>query len=166
MCIRDSHSTQKQKKVVHAQKSEKFLETIKERAGDLGMKVNEKKTQLLCISTAIESEVSSYIRLAEEEKIDSSGSLKILGFYFGTKPDVSEHVKNLIRKYRTRSWSMVNLKKAGLSKDNLLALYKILVRPVLDYAFVNARTSRRPGKIAKKDLETNFWFQAPLPPND
>ena len=80
--------------------------------------------------------MTSYITGSDGERMASTDSLKILGFYFGKKPDVSEHVKNLIRKFRTRAWTMINLKKADLDRPTLVDLFKVLVRPVLDYAAV------------------------------
>ena len=91
------------------------------------------ETQLLCVSSAIGSSPSSYIDLPSGEKILSQKTLKVLGFHIGCHPGMAEQVTHLKRKFRGRSWIIRNLKRAGLQPDDLIGLYKTLVRPVIDY---------------------------------
>ena len=51
---------------------------VRKLAVEINMKVNEKKTQVLCIHANKSSEVTSYIR-TESGDINSSDQLKILG---------------------------------------------------------------------------------------
>ena len=69
-------------------------------------------------------------------KISSSDSLKLLGFNFTEAPNVEAHVKSLAKKVHLRTWSLINLKRAGVSNDDVLTIYKSIVRSVLDYASV------------------------------
>ena len=62
--------------------------------------------------------------------------MKILGFIFGTDPDVGEHVKALSLKFRKRVWVLRHLKKSGIPTTDLVKLYQSLVAPVLDYTSV------------------------------
>ena len=89
-----------------------FLTVVKN-ASDIGMSVNERKTQLLCISSAIDSDVSSYIRLTDDLIIRSGQSLKIVGFHFGSKPNVDVHIEKVLGKARSRSGVVRNLKRSG-----------------------------------------------------
>ena len=107
---------------LHAQASESFFRNVVENAASIGMTVNESKTQLLCLSTAIDSEVSSFVRTTTGEKIESGEHLKILGFHFNTNPSVECHVQEIEKKIRKRAWVIRNLKKAGLGKRDLLCL--------------------------------------------
>ena len=50
---------------IHAQESEQFFKMIAENAEKVGMIVNDQKTQLLCVSTSIEFDVSSYIKMSD-----------------------------------------------------------------------------------------------------
>lgn len=97
------------------------------------MTVNTNKTQLLCVSSAIDSKVSSYIRPNDGSKVVTMDKMKILGFYFGPKPNVDAHIMELQRKVRQRGWIIRNLKRAGLPQNDLLKCYYSLIRPVLDY---------------------------------
>ena len=118
----------------HAIKSERNFAAIKEMAERDGMKVNAQKTQLLCISTNNQCTVQSYIRTQNEEEIKSTDELKILGFWFGNKPNAAVHVDKLQKKFRSRLWSLRHLKKSGMSASGLLVVYCSVLRPVLDFA--------------------------------
>ena len=90
-------SQHKQKVKIHAEKSEELFKTVSLRAANIKMKVNQKKTQLLCVSASNMSEVSSYIR-GGEGRIESGTELKILGFIFGNYPSVRPHVNYMLNK--------------------------------------------------------------------
>lgn len=120
---------------VNAPQTERLLLQVKTAAADIGMVVNEAKTQLLCIHPQ-GSNMSSYIRApdAEGERIVSGESLKILGFTFGRTPDVSVHTKQLIKGFIYKMWSMRHLKRSGMKQSKLLDVYKSVVRPTIDFA--------------------------------
>ena len=83
-----SHITTQRRKIqAHAPKSEAYFNHVYRRAGEIGMKVNEEKTQILCISAAKNSKVESYIN-APSARIRSGEQLKILGFWFDERPGV------------------------------------------------------------------------------
>ena len=79
-------SVHKRKVKILAQKSETIFKNVKTLANEVNMKVNASKTQLLCIHSNANSIITSYIRDGNME-INSSDSLKILGFHFGTDPN-------------------------------------------------------------------------------
>ena len=120
---------------VRARKSEDFFKTVETNAHSVGMSVNTKKTQMLCISAALHANVTSYIKI-NNEIINDQESLKILGFMFGSKPDVSSQVNAMCKKFRRRVWVLRHLKKAGIPKPDLVRLYVSLVLPTLDYSSV------------------------------
>ena len=100
------------------------------------MRVNDKKTQLLCICASTNSNTDSYIQLWSGEKIKSQDSLKQLGFYFSCKPGAQEHIDHVKKKVRERFWILRHMKKAGTSCDNLVALYKCFILPLIYYSSV------------------------------
>ena len=118
---------------VHAPGSEKTMTVVKKRSGDLGMTVNDSKTQLLCISQKGD-QLRSYVRIEDGPIIKSSDQLKILGFRFGPTPDVGLNNAAIIKAFNTKLWQMRYLKGAGMSEDDLLFSYKTVVRPALDFA--------------------------------
>ena len=97
------------------------------------MKVNTSKTQLLCISGNSAFNVQSYIRTTNEE-IRSTEELKILGFWFGSTPNVNLHVEKMLNKFRSRLWALRHLKKSGMTTSDLLFVFTTMLRPVLDFA--------------------------------
>ena len=88
----------------------------------------------MCIRDSNYCDVKSYIRTESGQEINSAGELKILGFWFGDKPNVSLHVQKLCEKFRARLWSLRHLKRSDLKPGDLLFVYLSVLRPVLDFA--------------------------------
>lgn len=64
-------------------------------------------------------------------------SLKQLGFYFSERPTVDKQIEMTTKKVRRRYWGIIaDLKKAKLEEDDLLAMYKCFILPLIDYACV------------------------------
>ena len=76
-----SHITQGIRTIqTHAEQSETLFKKVQSLAHDINMKVNETKTQLLCIHPFKNDTVSSYIK-TQDNVLKSGETLKILGFY-------------------------------------------------------------------------------------
>lgn len=118
---------------IHAPSSQVVFHGINNKSNDIGMRVNPDKTQTLCISSATSKTSSSFINF-ENKRIESGPHLKILGFHFDTRPTVAYHVLVMISKARNRLWTLRFLKKSGLSENELLHVYKVFIRPILDFA--------------------------------
>ena len=82
----------------------------------------------------MESTVEAVVRPTSDTEIISGEALKIVGFWFGQRPDVSLHVKKMINKFHSRMWVLYHLRNAGVPPNDMLELYKSLIRPVLDFA--------------------------------
>ena len=126
-------SQNRPQRMIRAYESENFFNTVETSCTSLGMSVNAKKTQLLAISPSNE-DVSTHIKLPNGQKIESQETLKILGFVFGKKPNVSEHIKHLSTCFRSRLWLIRHLRAAHIPDGDLAKLYQVLVVPTLDYA--------------------------------
>ena len=123
----------------HATKIETFFEEVSRVADDIDMKVNQSKTQLLCISAAINDNVVTYMRPKVNGTVtetESAEELKILGFWFNGKPTVCLHVRKMCESFRAKLWAYRRMKKAGMPCDDLLVIYKTVLRPVLEFACV------------------------------
>ena len=95
------------------------------------MRVNDAKTQLLNISSAgLDSR--KYIDI-DEKMMTSGEELKILGFYFGPTPGAESHVRNIERKICSRLWILRHLKRARVPPEDLAAVYRLLIHPVICY---------------------------------
>ena len=105
-------------------------------AQSINMKVNEKKTQILCIHANNNNHVSSHIETSNNGRISSSKTLKILGFTFSSEPNANEHVTGVINKLYSKLWTLRFLKKGGMSKADLLHVYKQILRPSAEYSHV------------------------------
>ena len=63
-------------------------------------------------------------------------SNKILGFTFGTEPNACTHVSKVIDSMYSKLWTLRFLKKSGMSRDNLLSIYKQMLRASAEYGSV------------------------------
>ena len=119
----------------HAPESENIFDNVKKNSSDIGMLVNDDKTQLLCIH-AKPQQIRSFIRTGDDRNHvhESADSLKILGFTFSNVPDASLNVRNLVRKFSGKLWGMRFLKRTGLSQADLLFIYKTTIRPIIEFA--------------------------------
>ena len=96
------------------------------------MKMNTFKTQMLCVSTAINYHVRSFIYV-NGERFRSGDELKLLGYYLGRRPRPDVHVREMRRKFGARAWILRILKHASIPEKRLVQVYMSLVRPILEY---------------------------------
>ena len=66
----------------------------------------------------------------------SSISRPNLGFIFNEEANVSDQVESLCKRFRSRTWALRDLRKAGLDTSDLLRVYKTTIRPVVEYSSV------------------------------
>ena len=117
----------------HAKKSERVFNTLVENAGAIGMQVNHRKTQMLCIS-ASRNICNAHICTTAGERIESSNELKLLGYTFDSKPTPRAHVERVVSRMRRRMWLLRYLKISGLEQDDLRKAYVVYIRPLAEYA--------------------------------
>ena len=80
-------------------------------------------------------QVTAHVTI-QGERIKSTSSLKLLGFMFGSEPNVNEHVCEIKRKFRARFWSLIHLRKSGFRGWELFKFFNIFIRPVIEYCSV------------------------------
>ena len=128
-------TTQGRTTMAHAAKSQSVFNNLKSEASKIGMVVNDKKTQLLCISPSINT-CKTYLITDDGTRMESAGTLKLLGFIFDGTPTAGAQVDSMIAKFRRRLWSLRYLKKAGLPDSDVCGAYVTYLRPVLEYGSV------------------------------
>ena len=121
---------------IRAALCEEFFNTVSANAKDVGISVNVKKTQVLCISAVTGSDVDFFIKFGSGDVQKGQNTLKQLGFVFGRRPNAEMHVKNLMTKFRQRIWIIRHLKKALVPKEDLMTFYRTFVLPMLDHIAV------------------------------
>lgn len=99
------------------------------------MKVNCLKTQLLMISPPNGYEKKAFVSIGNQ-KIESTNTMKLLGFVFGREPTVAAHVEEIQRKFRSRFWSLIFLKRAGISGNELFKIFNVFLRPIIEYCCI------------------------------
>ena len=109
-------STNKKEIQVLAAKSEIQFDNVQRLAKPINMRVNEKKTQLLCVHTNPYCNVTSYIRTGDNNEIRSSKQLKILGFYFDSQANTTNHVLVVINNFYKKTVGFKIFKKKWNAK--------------------------------------------------
>ena len=83
------------------------LGEIARRAEGTGMKVNVKKTQLLCISPNNGCLTSAaFLPEGSDDWIQSTDTMKLVGFTFGSAPSVDAHVEAILCEFRRKIWML------------------------------------------------------------
>ena len=126
MCIRDR---------CKARYSELVAGAVNKRAEEIGMRVNGNKTQLLMVSQPNGFNNRAYLTV-NGNKVESGNEMKLLGFVFGERPNADAHVKEIKRKFRGRFWSLIHLRRSGFTGNELMNLFNIFVRPIIEYCCV------------------------------
>ena len=120
-------------KETHAHDTAQLLEHIRLNAESKGMKVNEKKTALMCVSAARSYDARVKLNF-NGQTVTGRDSLKILGVTLDKDCSFTSHVNNLSKKLRKKTWALTRLRKKGMSEDDLVQAYKTLIRPTAEYA--------------------------------
>ena len=94
------------------------------------------ETNVLCISAATSYEAEAYIQDVNGTRIDSSDSMKALGFHFSRRLNASLHIEKLKEKIRRQIWSLRHLRKQGFNQANFLRVYTAMIRSVAEYCQV------------------------------
>ena len=111
-----------------------FVE-LNRRAEEIGMRINAKKTQLLVIAPPNGYDTTAALD-ASGETIQSVNKLKLVGFTFGSSPDVGEHVRAVEDKIRKKVWMLYKLRRAGFKGVSLYKLYCCYLRSIVEYCSV------------------------------
>ena len=113
--------------------SQNAFRSITTNAKKKGMLVNADKANMVCISDSLSYTPTTYFYDSNDNKIECGHEMKVLGFWFSSKPTVSLHVDKIVKQLRCRYWSLTHLGKVGFSKEELVAVYKSTILPIADY---------------------------------
>ena len=105
-------------------------------AEDIGMVVKAKKTAMICISDSLAYCADAFIYDADQKRIGCQDRIKALGMHFSSRPNMDAQVESISRKFRSRYWTLRNLKNSGFTQEELVKVYKTVIRPIADYACV------------------------------
>ena len=123
-------------RVKHAVQAQNVFRHVVRNAESIGMKVNSAKTTLVCFSDSLAYEADAYIEDEDGNRIRGQRSMKALGMRFSSRPDMQAHVDWVKKTFRQRYWMLRNLKRNGFTEDELIQVYRTMIRPVAEYACV------------------------------
>ena len=96
------------------------------------MRLNDSKTKEIIFSFSRKSLVFPNIKI-NGTSIEQVESVKLLGLTIQNDLKWNVHIDQTIKKARKRLFFLSQLKRAGISKSDLLTVYKSLINPVLNY---------------------------------
>ena len=100
-----------------------------------GMCLNTKKTKEMCFSFGKSIIVDNCKPLtAGAAVIERVKEFKILGVIFSCDLTWNKHVQYIVAKASKRLFAICHLVRCGFAKDDIVAVYCALIRPVLEYA--------------------------------
>ena len=112
------------------------LAELSGRAKEIGMKINEKKTQLLIIGPPNGYLHAGSLEGPEGETITSVDTMILVGFTFGSTPGVGAHVGVIVERFRRKVWMLYHLRDSGFKGRQLYRLYCCYVRTIIEYCSV------------------------------
>ena len=121
-------------RVKHAVQAQNIFRHVVRNAEQLGMVVNTSKTAMMCVSGALDYEADAFILDENQCRIGCGDSMKILGMKFSNRLDMEDQVKHITKAVRSRYWILRNLKSNGFNSEELVHVYKTMIRPVAEYA--------------------------------
>ena len=108
---------------------------VNKQAKEINMRVNSKKTQMLCMTGTRIDEISTYTRDGNDE-ICSTNGLKILGFNFGPEPNVVAHVSIIVEKFYSKLWVLRFMRRSGMKSTDMRKVYDTVILPGTEYSLV------------------------------
>ena len=144
------------------------FDTLSNRAEEIGMKINAKKTQLLVISPANGCLTTSSISPEGSDKIESVDRLKLVGFTFGNAPTAEAQVEAIEDQYKKKKWMLYHLREAGFKDMQLYRLYFCYVRTCIEFcsavyhALLSKGQAYRLERLQKHALGVCFGYAKPI----
>ena len=130
----------------------------------MGLKINDKKTQLLTISSS-RNQNDAWLTLRDGSAMHSAEKLKLLGFVFNKNPTIHAQIDNLISKAASRIFVLRHLASETANKTKLKNVYCSIERSVLEYSSVTygpmlaQYQKNRLESIQKKCLKSIYGFK-------
>ena len=129
-------TTRKEEREIQAQGLQEQLERLGRQAADIGMELHPGKTQLLCISSAIHSNINTFIRTGDAGRIESAPTMKILGYHLGKRPNADAHMQSIKTNFMRNCWMLHHLRRARINSRHMTKIYCSMIRSAMEYSSV------------------------------
>ena len=115
-------------------KTQDHLNSIAEWTSQNMMQLNEQKTNYMVFSGS-QTEVATRLTV-NSKTIDRIEEVKLVGVWIDTWLDWEKNTRELCRKAYARMTMITKLKYAGVGKEDLLNIYTLYIRSLLEYCSV------------------------------
>lgn len=147
---------------------EEEFRNLERNAKDIGMKINKKKTQLLVVSPPNGCLMRAELAIGGGETIKSQETLKLVGFTFGRRPGVRDHVDSIGDRFWQKVWMLHHLRRAGFRGQHLYRLYCCYLRTIVEFCSVVYHSLLTKGQeeylegLHRNAVRICFGFEAPV----
>ena len=144
------------------------FDELSRRAKDIGMVINEKKTQLLIISPPNGCTTTAKLATAGGATIEAVDCMKLVGFTFGSSPGAGAHVESIAEKYKRKKWMLYHLCDAGFGGRHLFKLYCCYIRSIIEYcspvyhSLLNLGQEVELERLQRHALRVCFGYDVPV----
>ena len=118
---------------IYPEKYQAAFNTISSRAERKGLKINDEKTQILSVSSAL-YDTKATLKGKNGVELYSDKTLKMLGFVFSAKPTVEAQLEHLMQKFNKRFFLLLHYKRAGLPQTRLREIHVAMTRLILEFS--------------------------------
>lgn len=93
--------------------------------------------------------------------------MTLLGFPFGNRPNIDQHIALIEMKFNARSWLPRHLKNAGVPDADICNVYTTTIRSTMEYAvpvyhpLITSTQSEKLERLQRRALKTIFGFNIP-----
>ena len=109
------------------------VHTIKEWSDNNNMRLYETKTKEMLISFK-KNAIETQPLIIDKKAIERVTHFKILGVWLSDTLSWSYHVHHMTSRASPRLYYIRQLKRSGLTREDLLVYYKTMIQPILEYA--------------------------------
>ena len=113
----------KEEKEKHDLITQNMFRRVVSKATSRDMVVNAGKTRLLCVSDALNTKPVGFFLDSDGRRLESTDSMKILGYHLDNGPTVHANVEALRARMREPTWVLRHLKLSGFNECELARVY-------------------------------------------
>ena len=108
------------------------LRDIRDQANDIGMQLNEKKTKLIVFNPWTTRQAVPFVSLVDGQPLQCVDRIRLLGVIIDHKVKWWDLVEDVEERVRKKIWTLVKLREAGASVDELKCVYIARIRSSIE----------------------------------
>ena len=132
---------------------------MEDHVSSIGMQINTKKTTLMLFNLTKNRQCLPFCSLMDCEPLQFVGESRLLGLVLDDHLTWWPLVRNVVRKAKSKVWSLLKCREIGASVEQLTSVYVTRVRSTVEYGaqvfhpLLNESQSKEIEEIQRKSLQ-------------